>query len=85
MTRPTPTSKEAAHVLEEKEAFNLYLKNMQPQGVLTADIPALLMEKFIKEWGRKPTYMEIYAELIKNTIDLGLDKRIQGNGMLFLR
>lgn len=46
---------------------------------------ALLMEKFIKEWGRKPTYMEIYAELIKNTIDLGLDKRIQGNGMLFLR
>lgn len=46
---------------------------------------ALLMEKFIKEWGRKPAYMEIYAELIKNTIDLGLDKRIQGNGMLFLR
>lgn len=46
---------------------------------------ALLMERFIKEWGRKPTYMEIYAELIKNTIDLGLDKRIQGNGMLFLR
>lgn len=46
---------------------------------------ALLMEKFIKEWGRHPTYMEIYAELIKNTIDLGLDKRIQGNGLVFLR
>jgi len=30
-------------VLEEKEAFNLYLKNMLPQGVLTADIPALLL------------------------------------------
>lgn len=46
---------------------------------------ALLMEKFIKEWGRHPAYMEIYAELIKNTIDLGLDKRIQGNGLVFLR
>lgn len=46
---------------------------------------ALLMERFIKEWGRKPTYMEIYAELIKNTIDLGLDKRVQGNGIVFLR
>ena len=46
---------------------------------------ALLMERFIKEWERKPTYMEIYAELIKNTIDLNMDKKMQGHGMIFLR
>ena len=46
---------------------------------------ALLKEKFIKEFGRKPTQVELYAQLIKNTIDLDIDKRIQGNGMVFLR
>lgn len=46
---------------------------------------ALLMEKFKKKYNREPSYMETYAQLIKNTIDLGLDARIQGNGMVFLR
>ena len=45
---------------------------------------ALLLEKFIKEYGRRPSESELYAQLIKNTIDLGIDRRIQGNGMLFL-
>lgn len=47
---------------------------------------ALLKEKFIKEWGRKPSYMELYAQLIKNTMELnGVSRKIQGNGMLFLK
>ena len=50
-----------------------------------AGILALLKEKFIKEWGRKPTYMELYAQLIKNTIDLGIPKTIQGNGLICLK
>jgi riboflavin transporter FmnP len=48
-------------------------------------VVALLIEKFIKEWKRKPTVMEVYGQLIKNTIDLDLDKRIQGNGLIFLK
>ena len=48
-------------------------------------VVALLIERFIKEWNRKPTVMEIYGQLIKNTIDLNLDKRIQGNGLVFLK
>jgi major intracellular serine protease len=50
-----------------------------------AGVCALLKEKFIKEFGRKPSVMEIYGQLIKNTIDLGIDKRIQGQGMIFLK
>lgn len=46
---------------------------------------ALLMEKFKKKYNREPSYMESYAQLIKNTTDLGIDTRIQGNGSLFLR
>lgn len=46
---------------------------------------ALLMEKFKKEFGRDASYMEMYAQLIKNTVDLNLDRRLQGNGSLFLR
>ena len=41
-------------------------------------------EKFIKEYGRRPSESELYAQLIKNTIDLKIDRRIQGNGMLYL-
>ena len=48
-------------------------------------VVALLIEKFIKEWNRHPTTMETYGQLIKNTIDLNLDKRIQGNGLIFLK
>jgi major intracellular serine protease len=50
-----------------------------------AGVCALLKEKFIKEFGRKPSVMEMYGQLIKNTIDLGIDKRIQGQGMIFLK
>ena len=32
----------------------------------------------------RPSDSELYAQLIKNTIDLEIDRRIQGNGMLFL-
>ena len=46
---------------------------------------ALLIERFRKVYNREPSYMEIYAQLIKNTIDLGIDAKIQGNGSLFLR
>ena len=45
---------------------------------------ALLIERANIEWGRKLSETEIYAQLIKNTIDLGLPKEFQGNGMLFL-
>lgn len=45
---------------------------------------ALLIERANTEWGRKLSETEIYAQLIKNTIDLGLPKEFQGNGMLFL-
>ena len=48
-------------------------------------VVALLIEKFIKEWNRHPTTMETYGQLIKNTIDLNLDKKIQGNGLIFLK
>ena len=45
---------------------------------------ALLLEKFIKEYGRRPSESELYAQLIKNTIDLEIPRTVQGNGMLFL-
>lgn len=45
---------------------------------------ALLLEKFIKEYGRRPSETELYAQLIKNTVDLEIPRTVQGNGMLFL-
>lgn len=45
---------------------------------------ALLIEKTTKEFGRKLDECELYAQLIKNTLDLNIPKKIQGNGMLYL-
>ena len=47
----------------------------QVSGIL-----ACLRQKFIHDNGRAPTENELYQELLKNTIDLGYDKRIQGEG-----
>lgn len=46
---------------------------------------ALLIEKFKKEWNRTPLESESYAQLIKNTVDLGIPRTVQGNGLLFLK
>lgn len=37
-----------------------------------------------KEFGRKLTEAELYAQLVKNTVDLGISKKAQGNGLLNL-
>lgn len=46
---------------------------------------ALLIEKTTKEFGRKLDECELYAQLIKNTLDLNIPKTSQGNGMLYLK
>ncbi|MET3699411.1 type II signal peptidase [Bacillus oleivorans] len=38
-----------------------------------------------QEFGRELTEAELYAQLVKQTEDLGLDKRAQGNGFLNLK
>ena len=45
---------------------------------------ALLKNWFITEFGRKPTESELYAQLIKCTMDMNLPKMVQGNGVLYL-
>lgn len=45
---------------------------------------ALLIEKTTKEFGRKLDECELYAQLIKNTLDLNIPKTLQGNGLLYL-
>ena len=45
---------------------------------------ALIINWAKEEFGRDLTEVEIYAQLIKRTVSLGYDKRIEGNGMLFL-
>ena len=45
---------------------------------------ALLKEYFRKNFGREPSEAELYAQLIKRTIDIKVDVKLQGNGMLFL-
>ena len=42
------------------------------------------MQSSEKEFGRKLTEAELYAQLVKNTEDLGISKKAQGNGMLNL-
>lgn len=45
---------------------------------------ALLKEKFIYQWDRKPSEKELYARLIKNTVEIkGLKPYEQGNGFLY--
>lgn len=47
---------------------------------------ALLKEWGRIEFGRTLSVMELYAQLIKNTIELnGIDRKIQGNGLMFLK
>ena len=45
---------------------------------------ALLKNWFRDEFRREPKESELYAQLIKRTMDLKLDKNIQGNGILYL-
>lgn len=45
---------------------------------------ALIINKEEKEFGRTLTEPEIYAQLCKNTISIGLPKKAQGNGLLYL-
>ena len=45
---------------------------------------ALLKNWFRDEFKREPTESELYAQLIKRTMDLNLNKNIQGNGILYL-
>lgn len=45
---------------------------------------ALLKNWFRDEFKREPTESELYAQLIKRTMDLNLNKSIQGNGILYL-
>ena len=45
---------------------------------------ALLKNWFRDEFKREPTESELYGQLIKRTMDLNLNKNIQGNGILYL-
>ena len=45
---------------------------------------ALLKNWFTDEFGRKGTESELYSQLIKRTYDIGVDRRIVGNGALYL-
>lgn len=46
---------------------------------------ALLIEWTTKEFGRKLSEVELYGQLIKNTIDLNIPRTIQGNGLIFFK
>ena len=45
---------------------------------------ALIKNWFRDEFKREPTESELYAQLIKRTMDLNLSKNVQGNGILYL-
>ena len=45
---------------------------------------ALLKNWFIDEFRRDCTQEELYAQLIKRTYDIGVDRRVVGNGALYL-
>ena len=44
----------------------------------------MLKNWFRDEFGRDCTQEELYAQLIKRTYDIGLDRRVAGNGCLYL-
>ncbi|MED3542313.1 hypothetical protein ABEX53_19140 [Bacillus toyonensis] len=46
--------------------------------------PALIIKQCGNDFGRTLTEAEIYAQLIKRTVSLGFDRRIEGNGLLDL-
>ncbi len=65
---------------------NKYIE-MQGTSMATPHVTgalALIINWAESTFGRKLTETEIYAQLIKRTISLGYDKRIEGNGMLYL-
>ena len=45
---------------------------------------ALLIEWSQKEFGRKLTEVELYSQLIKNTVTLPISRTLQGNGLLLV-
>ncbi|WNB90850.1 S8 family peptidase [Bacillus sp. NEB1478] len=45
---------------------------------------ALLIAREEKLFGRKLTEAEVYAQLVKNTLSIGLTKKAEGNGLLVL-
>ncbi|TKI84058.1 S8 family peptidase [Bacillus mycoides] len=45
---------------------------------------ALIIKQCENDFGRTLTETEIYAQLIKRTVSIGLDRRIEGNGFLDL-
>ncbi|QYR21002.1 S8 family peptidase [Paenibacillus sp. sptzw28] len=45
---------------------------------------AVLIHKLEREYGRELSEAEVYAQVVKHTRELGLDKRVEGNGMLDL-
>ena len=45
---------------------------------------AFLKEYYRKTFEKEPTEVELYAQLIKRTVELDLDRKLQGQGMLFL-
>lgn len=49
-----------------------------------AGATALIIKQCESDFGRTLTETEIYAQLIKRTVSLGFDRRIEGNGLLDL-
>lgn len=47
-------------------------------------VMALLIEWGKEEFGRKLSETELYAQLIKNTMDLDIEKTLVGNGMVYI-
>ncbi|MCY8231626.1 S8 family peptidase [Priestia endophytica] len=45
---------------------------------------AIIINKEEKEFGRRLTEPEIYAQLTQNTVSIDLSKKAQGNGLLYL-
>lgn len=52
---------------------------------IVAGVALLLRQKFINEYGREPSEQELYSRLIKNTENLNMSKRLQGEGFLRIR
>lgn len=46
---------------------------------------ALLKVKYTKKFGRSLTETEIYSQLIRICVDLGIDTRLQGNGLPYCK